>query len=265
MALLSIITINYNDYPGLKRTMESVFSQTFKQFEYIVIDGGSTDESKDIIMQHQDQLYYWVSEKDNGIFNAMNKGIKQAKGDYLLFLNSGDHLYDDTVLSKVFDKEFKEDIIYGNVVWEPATPHSDGVFPDALTFEYFVTYSLPHQASFIRRSLFETVGLYDENYKIIPDWLFFVLAIYKFNCSYKHINELISVCNTEGLSFSTGIWDTIVAERAQATNEHFAAFKKELETFYALRNELSLVKRTKGYRLHIKLKNLLLKYFKSNS
>ena len=99
--LLSIITINYNDKEGLARTMNSVLSQTYTDFEYIVIDGGSNDGSKTIIEQHQDQLGYWVSEPDSGIYNAMNKGIAKANGEYILFLNSGDVLIDDTIIKYV--------------------------------------------------------------------------------------------------------------------------------------------------------------------
>ena len=87
---LSIITINYNNREGLKKTINSVINQTFRDFEYILIDGGSEDGSKEIILQHEAQFSYWRSEKDHGIYNAMNKGILAAKGDYLLFLNSGD-------------------------------------------------------------------------------------------------------------------------------------------------------------------------------
>ncbi len=87
---LSIITVNLNNKDGLQKTIDSVISQTFKDFEWIVIDGGSTDGSKELIEKYSDYISYWVSEPDKGIYNAMNKGIKVAKGDYLEFLNSGD-------------------------------------------------------------------------------------------------------------------------------------------------------------------------------
>ncbi|MDR2910496.1 MAG: glycosyltransferase [Bacteroidales bacterium] len=89
---LSIITINLNNVAGLQKTIESVVKQTFTDYEYIVIDGGSTDGSADIIKQHANKITYWVSEPDKGIYNAMNKGIRVAKGEYCLFLNSGDWL-----------------------------------------------------------------------------------------------------------------------------------------------------------------------------
>ena len=112
---LSIITVNLNNRDGLLRTIESVISQTFKDFEWIVIDGGSTDGSKELIEQYADHFAYWVSEPDTGIYNAMNKGIKMAKGEYMQFLNSGDFLRSSTILYDVFSIMPKADIIYGNI------------------------------------------------------------------------------------------------------------------------------------------------------
>src|SRR5688572_27521016 len=100
MPKISIITINYNNLDGLKRTVDSVVNQTWQEFEYIVIDGGSTDGSGAYIESKSKHFHYWVSEPDKGIYNAMNKGIVKATGEYLLFLNSGDHFFNDTVLEK---------------------------------------------------------------------------------------------------------------------------------------------------------------------
>src|SRR5690242_21925905 len=97
---LSIITVNFNNAAGLQRTMDSAFHQTFTDYEYVIIDGGSTDGSKDLIKNHANKLVYWVSEKDNGVYQAMNKGIVRAKGDYLLFLNSGDYLLHERILDE---------------------------------------------------------------------------------------------------------------------------------------------------------------------
>jgi glycosyltransferase involved in cell wall biosynthesis len=266
MNKLSIITVNLNNSAGLQTTMDSVFSQTFTDFEYIIIDGGSTDASSEIIKKHRNKFTYWISEKDNGIFNAMNKGIVKASSEYLLFLNSGDYLYNEFVLAKIFDKELQTDIIYGNVLWNPSVPFHQGVFPDQLSFEYFSTYSLPHQASFIRKDLFKVVGLYEENHTIISDWLFFLLAIYKFNCSYQHVNETVSVCDTTGISLKPESWSGIVQARKELILEHFAAFDAELKTLCnelsSVRNELDLVKRSKGYRTDVMLRNFLKKSFK---
>jgi len=101
---LSIITINYNDKEGLRKTIESVLSQTWTDYEYLIIDGGSADGSLDVIREYEDKITYWISEKDNGIYNAMNKGIVKSKGAYLQFLNSGDYLVDNKVFENMTER-----------------------------------------------------------------------------------------------------------------------------------------------------------------
>ena len=108
---LSIITINFNDREGLDKTIQSVINQAYKEFEYIVIDGASTDGSVDVIKKYADKLTHWVSEPDSGIYNAMNKGTQMASGEYCLYLNSGDFLAEDDVLERLFENDFNEDIV----------------------------------------------------------------------------------------------------------------------------------------------------------
>ena len=114
---ISIITVNYNDKDGLEKTIKSVLNQENTVFEYLVIDGNSADGSKDVIEKYKDKIDYWVSEPDSGIYNAMNKGILAATGDYLLFLNSGDWLYENDSIANV-DKLILEskDIYFGNAI-----------------------------------------------------------------------------------------------------------------------------------------------------
>ena len=109
--LISIITVNFNDKIGLERTLESVFSQNFRNFEYLVIDGGSNDGSKELLEKNSEKINYWVSEPDKGIYNAMNKGISVAKGEYLIFLNSGDHFKNENSL-EIAQKYLDKDITY---------------------------------------------------------------------------------------------------------------------------------------------------------
>ena len=111
---LSVITINFNNRDGLRKTIESVVNQTFKDFEYIIIDGGSTDGSVDVIKEYADRIDYWVSEPDKGIYNAMNKGIDVAKGEYCIFMNSGDCFYVNDVYENVFRELDGVDIIIGD-------------------------------------------------------------------------------------------------------------------------------------------------------
>jgi len=204
---LSIITINLNNRNGLKRTIESVVYQTFADFEYIVIDGASTDGSADVIKEQADKIQYWVSEPDKGIYNAMNKGILQATGDYCLFLNSGDALYSKTVLEEVFKQNFSEDIVIGNLMnYYPEKgkerkrrPHRHAIDGEKFTLFDFFTEFIPHQATFIRRELFAQYGLYDEGHKIISDWVFFLKTIIFEGVSVKFIDSIVTSFDMNGI------------------------------------------------------------------
>lgn len=258
MLRLSIISINYNNLSGLEKTIESVFAQGFTDYEYIIIDGGSTDGSKELIEKNGSRFAFWVSEKDKGIFNAMNKGIQHAKGEYLIFLNSGDYFYAGDVLADVFSGNRTEDIIYGNVIWQPVA--YNGNYPDQLTFEHFINNTIPHQGAFIRRTLFDYVGLYEEQYEVNSDWNFFILAIYKYNCSYIHLNLIISFCNTEGVSLKPESISKVRNLRRDFIQQHFAAFHADLQLMGEIRKELASVKKSKGYRIEAKFKKLRDRY-----
>lgn len=198
---LSIITINYNDKDGLAKTLDSVWNQqqVFDDFEHIVIDGGSTDGSVGVIEQYAGQLSYWVSEPDKGIYNAMNKGIAQAKGEYLLFLNGGDWLAPGILSSLPFDT-FVEDIVYGDFIYVKENGSKIYVrYADRLTDLFLLIYSIGHPASFIRRSLFRDGG-YDESFRVVSDWAFFCEQIIKNRCSVRHIRYDISYFNMYGIS-----------------------------------------------------------------
>ena len=200
--MINVITINLNNKDGLKKTIESVINQTyFDKINYIIIDGGSTDGSVDVIKEYQDKLYYWVSEKDNGIYNAMNKGIEASVSPYLLFLNSGDYLSENNVLEKVFPYLDGTDIVYGNEwkVNERYKSPYEAKYPDKLDESFFRRTSLPHQSTFIRRELL-IQHPYSEEYKIISDWKFFIEA-YRNGCTYKHIPFIVSVYDCSGFSY----------------------------------------------------------------
>lgn len=192
----SIITINYNNCDGLRKTIESVISQSYKDYEFIVIDGGSTDGSREIIEQHSDSINYWVSESDKGIYNAMNKGIRQAKGEYLNFMNSGDTFYKSETLATVNEQIDDSDFYIGkdyNV--NPETgEHFITILPSRISMAMFFVWTLPHQSSFIKRSLF-TDSFYDENLRITSDWKFYLEKIVYEGCSFKILD--IVICNRE--------------------------------------------------------------------
>jgi len=236
MPKLSIITINLNNATGLQRTMESVFQQTFTDFEYIIMDGGSTDGSRELMEKNAGKLSYWVSEKDRGIYNAMNNGIAHAKGEYVLFINSGDYLINADILQEVVSELDGTGIIYGNVflVIKPEKSWT-GHYPGTLSFHHFVDSSLPHPASFIQRGLFDKVGFYDEKMKIIADWKFFLDAICRFNVSYKHIDKTISVYDHNGLSSMPENQEGIQNEKRAVLENQYPLFMNDIAELKQLR------------------------------
>jgi len=206
---LSIITINYNNVQGLKKTMESVFCQISKDFEYIVIDGGSIDKSVEIIQQFNSRWlsgssipkFIWISENDTGIYNAMNKGIRMAKGEYVQFLNSGDTLVDSDVTEKMLSKVLDTPIYYGNKI---------KIFPDGrilynkeipnISMLTFFTGTLNHATAYIKKDLFEKYGYYDENFKIVSDWKFYLIAVGLNNETVKYIDVDLVYFDMSGIS-----------------------------------------------------------------
>jgi glycosyltransferase involved in cell wall biosynthesis len=236
--MLSIITINYNNAFDLERTIKSVSEQSWKEFEYIVIDGGSTDGSVEVLKKFSSDITYHVSEPDNGIYHAMNKGILKAAGEYLLMLNAGDVLLDKNILKKVFDENnFKEDIIYSDVFRESkGVIFTESIFPDRLNFMFLRNGAISHQAAFIRRKLHDIVGLYDEKMKLSSDWSFILLAVCKHNASYKHLPCKMAICNADGMTCSPAYAPTIEKEREIVLNTHFSAFIDDYKLFDSIRN-----------------------------
>ena len=185
---ISIITINFNNKKGIKKTIESVVNQTVfnKNIEYIIIDGGSTDGSVNVIEKYKDKLHYYVSEKDNGIYEAMNKGVSHATGEYCLFLNSGDKFCENNVIEQAIPY-LEEDVVYGNLM---LNSKQKKMYPDRISVDYFSYESLPHPSSFIRTKLLKD-NPYKTNYGIISDWIFFRECVAR-GRKFKHINVLVS-------------------------------------------------------------------------
>jgi glycosyltransferase involved in cell wall biosynthesis len=236
MKKISIITINYNDKNGLEKTIESVISQSSKDFEYIIIDGNSTDGSKELIEKNNASVEYWVSEPDSGIYNAMNKGIRAAKGEYLLFLNSGDYLCDNNTIQNVVDSiDEDKDLYYGDAVFMRGGKDEVVTFPDKLSFYFFTHNSLCHQASFIKRTLFEEVFYYNENLSIISDWEFMVYCICIKNISYKHIDITVAYYDYDGISSRPNSKSIISLETEIVMNKYFSAFLSDYKYITAIK------------------------------
>lgn len=194
MKKLSIITVSYNNLAGLRQTCNSISAQTFGDFEWIVVDGGSTDGSKDFLCEHQKDMAWWCSEQDGGIYNAMNKGIAHAQGEYILFLNSGDTLFAPDTLKDVFCKAKtpEADIIYGD--WTEAHPRRPGKLchsPEKVNFYSFASRPLCHQTAFVRTKLLKQ-SPYDESYRICSDWAKW-LELSRQGCTFEHIS--VTICH----------------------------------------------------------------------
>lgn len=232
---ISIITINFNNAAGLLKTVNSVIAQTSSEFEYIIIDGGSTDGSRDIILQNKNALSFWVSEKDQGIYDAMNKGIKAAKGDYLLFLNSGDTLFEPATLGKALHELNDAEIVYGNMKIQKDNVVSDGFMPDVLSFEHMMRDTLWHPVSFIRKSLFGKNGMYDTTFKICGDYDFFFKVIIEKKVSTKHINKFISVFDLSGISSLETNVALIRDEKTRVQRRYIS--EKEFASFWKKENK----------------------------
>jgi glycosyltransferase involved in cell wall biosynthesis len=221
---ISIITINYNNLSGLKKTVESVLSQSYNNFEYIIIDGNSTDGSKEYINDKSANFDYWVCEPDYGIYNAMNKGIKVSNGDYLFFLNSGDYFYSDYVLENISSYLGVADHICGRMFWQNNNNtleeyHYQKSIPN---FEYFFNYTIPHQVVFSKRALFYDYNFFDEDLRICADWKFLMLTLLKYNCSYVYVNAIVSVRSRGGISNIPDNYTLIESEREKVLKQFFS-------------------------------------------
>ena len=249
---LSIITVNLNNLEGLKLTMQSVFEQTWQEFEYIIIDGGSTDGSREYIEEHSKKIHYWVSEPDNGIYNAMNKGVLNAHGEYLLFLNSGDHFYQNKSLENALI-DLTKDIVYFDMFIVEKQSRYKKEYPDKLTFSYFTKDTLPHQGSFIKSQLFNTYGLYDESLEISSDWKFFIKTICMFYVSHKKVNRVLSTHYLDGISAQVDSLSIIQQERADVLKKDFKFMMEEFEQRKSLQKKLDALRRSIKIRCLIKL------------
>ena len=222
---LSIITISYNDKQGLINTCNSILNQSFDDLEHIIIDGDSSDGTKAYLKTLPEHIKC-TSEPDTGIYNAMNKGIKKAGGDYLLFLNSGDTLRSTDILDQVIPYLGSDKTIYyGDLALQHEAGEKIRVYPDALSFYYFFHRgSLPHPAMFIKRELFATIGGYNEEFKIVSDWDFYVKAICKWQCTYEHMSITVSNFDTEGISSQPETRNLLLEEKEKSIKNNFSLF-----------------------------------------
>ena len=252
----SVITINYNHKEGLNRTIESVICQTNSDYEFIIIDGGSTDGSVEIIKKHAGKITFWVSEKDKGVYHAMNKGIAHAHGDYCIFMNSGDCFHSSQALESVI--KYEEDIICGQVSTFPSGHHKS-----TITLVDLMRISLPHQAMFIKRELL-IKHPYDEKYKILSDWKFCLETLILDNCSFRNIEVVLSDYESGGISANSN--GLLPIERDQILNELLppriiADYQRLTPVDDELLDQALSLTKTDGARKFVKkISNLVLKF-----
>ena len=215
--LFSIITINRNNRNGLLKTIKSVVAQTYTNFEYIIIDGASTDGSTELLVQYKEYITVGISEPDTGIYEAMNKGVRHATGRYCLFLNSGDLLADKNVLMHLAALPLEADVVSGHTklmnksedMWES---------PQSVSLLFFMKGSLSHQSTLIKRSLLQKYP-YDETKRIISDWKFTVETLVVHSYSYQAVDMVVSHYDKGGISSNPAFWAQADREKNSALTE----------------------------------------------
>lgn len=217
---LSIITICYNE-ANIRSTCESIINQSYKNFEWIVIDGGSTDKTLDILNEYREHMTVFVSEKDNGVYNAMNKGIKNATGEYLNFLNGGDCYIDNDALKRVTEFGLDKDIVYGDQRFLTKKDYFEKKYPEQIPHKWFLKDCIPHQSSFIKKDLFDKYGEYSEKYKIVSDWEKWIIFIDINKASYKHIDTIVAAHRYDGISSVFN--EAHASERRDVIKQHYGS------------------------------------------
>lgn len=216
--ILSIITINFNNLEGLRKTIVSVLSQTWHDFEWIIIDGGSTDGSKELIEDTANKLTasdynplsFWCSESDSGIYNALNKGLSHCIGTYINCMNSGDEFYDNQTLEKLFSTSHDSDIIFGNSFHYSKENAFISHYPESVDLYFLYHSNICHQAMFVKTELLKA-SPFDEQYRICADyakWLELMIQ----GCSFKYVPNMICRFDMTGMS-NTGELITIEREK----------------------------------------------------
>lgn len=219
----SIITICLNEVDGIEATCQSLISQSLPDREWLVIDGGSTDGTLEVLAKHAAHITRLVSEPDGGIYDAMNKGIAMARGDYLLFMNGGDRFASGNVLARVAQAP-RVDLIYGDIrlgsaegpLWKS---------PARLERGLLLKRSLPHQASFYQRGLFDRFGLYDTSYRIAGDYEFFARLVETGDISHHHIPEALAIFDPSGMSRDPAYRDLRKRENHRVRMRYFRSYR----------------------------------------
>lgn len=273
MAVLSIITINRNNSVGLEKTMESVSTQSFKGFEYIVIDGASTDNSVEVIRKFEPKFenIKWVSEPDKGIYNAMNKGLRMASGDYIQILNSGDVLAGKDVVGRMLsslEEKNNPEILYGNMLKsfpDGKLVRDRGFAGKMPTMLSFIRGTLNHDPVYIKKSLFDRFGYYREDLPITADWRWYVEAIPFGGIKPVYVDVDVTVFDM------TGISETQIERREKERDEELqrilppGVYQDYKENYFPMEQMRRVKRYPLAYKLFYFVERVLFKMEKKKS
>ncbi len=238
MKKIAVITICYNDRDGLARTMASVFEQSCQEVEYIVVDGGSTDGSVQLIKASAEQLDHWVSERDGGIFDAQNKGWRMASAPWVLFLNAGDTLAAADVLEKALSAIAPgTTIAYGDLeLSDDRGVYRTKRYPARITTAWLMKEALPHPAQFIRRETLLAQGGYDTTYRIAADHAFITRLLHEGDPVLQKLDLVVSRFDTRGMSSDPAQRQRLLAERKEIQRRYAPRFWYWIYQAYAALN-----------------------------
>jgi glycosyltransferase involved in cell wall biosynthesis len=193
---VSIITSTYNAAATLEKCLDSILSQSRTDWEYLVIDGGSTDGTRELLKKYEHSIDYWLIEADEGVYDALNKGIALARGEWIYFIGADDYLIDPDVLQRVFAQEPRGLMIYGNVYFS----FHGNVYSGKFSRLKLITRNICHQAIFYNKRLFEMFGCFDKRYRVLADWIFNLTCFFDRRVKPQYVDTIIAYYDGKGFS-----------------------------------------------------------------
>lgn len=234
---LSVITVNFNNKSGLEKTIKSVIGQFYLDFEYIIIDVESTDDSIDVILQHEQKISNWVRTSGNKINDVVRETILKAKGEYLLFLNSGSYFVDEySVFNFVSDIDSEFDIVYGDwMQYKNRGTCVERKYPDVLSFYFFAFESdFFCPATLIKKKVLVQYCPFNETFSIFTNWKFLLEAIFKHQCTYVHKAQCLIYYNIDDVK-------SVLGNKEYINYARMDILKKAFPNFYRYKDEMRMV------------------------
>lgn len=234
MKRFSVITVCLNEARSIRATCDSICTQSFKDFEWIVIDGASTDGTQELLNEYSSSIHLLVSEPDKGIYNAMNKGASKATGTYIIFMNGGDCFASSEALDLASQAKSAQ-LLYGDVYLGNQNGELK-IYPDVIGPGYLLNKMIPHQSTFYERATFEAFGGYDESFKIAADYDLNARLLEAESVSYCHILHPIAIFDLKGISNSKDFRSLRKQENHRIRKKYFKNYRYSMK---CLRQEIS--------------------------